>query len=360
MNKSKSISKYKGYKGYKGIKSNDTTEIKKINIGIQLLRTICSFLVVVCHFYNFQHYRIIYNKHIYYLITFFYISFYFSYNTLASRNISKIKERFIRMLIPYIGWPLLFYLKDKLNHYYYKRRDIYKLKNLYYQIIVGCKIYGIFWFLFNLIFLTLFFTLIIFMFKKYYMYALFISCIIIYSFFYSNYANILIFYKYKKVPCHHSIRPNLEYFVFTFTGFYLASIRFIHKLYKYRYISIICSMISLYVYIKYYTPFFRKVTFFYKGIIRDILVTFFFIIFSMLPFDKINNNYIYTFLNKITSYTGGIYYIHVKAGEISENYIYLIRIRSFKGCVILYLICYSTCFLGAFILKKFHFKYLFM
>ncbi len=37
MNESKSISKYKGYKGYKGIKSNDTTEIKKINIGIQLL-----------------------------------------------------------------------------------------------------------------------------------------------------------------------------------------------------------------------------------------------------------------------------------------------------------------------------------
>ena len=152
------------------------------------------------------------------------MSFYFSYNTLASRNISKIKGRFKRMLVPYIIWPLLFYLKDKFNHFYYKQNSIFNIKHLYYQFIVGCKIYGIFWFLFDLIFLTLFFTLIIFIFKKYFMHALFLFCIFIYSFFYSNYANILIFYKYKKVPCHHAIRPNLEFFVFAFTGFYLSSI----------------------------------------------------------------------------------------------------------------------------------------
>ena len=108
-------------------------------------------------------------------------------------------------------------------------------------------------------------------------------------FFYSNYANILIFNKYKKVPCHHSIRPNLEFFVFAFAGFYLASFQFIHKLYKYRYISIFFSIISLYFYIQYYRSFFKKVNLLLKGIIRDILVTFFFIIFSMLPFDKINS-----------------------------------------------------------------------
>ena len=352
MNKSKSK--------YKKIKSDKNNDLKKINIGLQLLRSICSLLIIICHSYNFQHYKIILSKNRYYLILFFYMSFYFSFNTLASRNISKIKGRFKRMIIPYIGWPLLFYLKDKFNHYYYKQKDIYKLKHLYLQIIVGCKMYGILWFLFDLIFLTLFFTLIIFMFKKYYMYIILLFCIFIYSFFYSNYANILIFNKYKKVPCHHSIRPNLEFFVFAFTGFYLASIQFIHKLYKYRYISIVCSIISLYFYIQYYRSFFSKVNLFLKGIIRDILVTFFFIIFSMLPFDKINNNYILILLNKITSYTGGIYYIHSKAGEISKTYFYLIRKQTLEGCFLLYFICYFTCFIGAFIFQKFSLKYLFM
>ena len=343
---------------YKQIKS-DNISFKKINIGLQLLRSICSFLIVVCHFYDFHHYKIILSKNRYYIITFFYLSFYFSYNTLASRNISKIKGRFIRMLVPYLGWPLILYLDDKFNHYYYKQNEIYKLKYLYYQYIVGCKMIGIFWFLFNLIFLTLIFTLIVFVFKKYFIFVLFIFNIFIYYFFYSNKANILIFNKYKKVPSHHAIRPNLEFFIFAFTGFYLSSIQFINKLYKYRIISTIISIISLILYIHYYTPFFKNIIFL-KGIIRDILVTFFFIIFSMLPFDKIDNYYIIYFLNKITSYTGGIYYLHTKVGDVCKPHIRLIRKKTLKGCFLVYLICYSICFLGSFLLQKSNLKFLFM
>jgi hypothetical protein len=288
------------------------------------------------------------------------MSFYFSYNTLASRNISKIKLRFIKMLTPYIGWPLFLYLKDKFDHYYYKERLIHRFKHLYYQIIVGCKIYGIFWFLFVLIFIHLFFTLIIFIFEKIHLFILFISNIFIYYFFYSNYASILIFNKYKKVPVHHSIKPILEFFVFAFTGFYLASIQFINKLYKCRIIAFLISNFSLFIYIKYYNIYFKKMIKIYKGIIRIILVTFIFIIFSMLPFDKINNIYILTFLNKITSYTGGIFYIHVIMGEICKKHIRIIRKYKFKGCILLYCICYFVCFIGSFIFQKSKLKYLFM
>lgn len=91
MNKSKSK--------YKRIKLDNNNDIKKINIGLQLLRSICSLLIIIFHSYNFHHYKIILSKNRYYLILFFYMSFYFSYNTLASRNISKIKGRFKRMII---------------------------------------------------------------------------------------------------------------------------------------------------------------------------------------------------------------------------------------------------------------------
>ena len=82
MNKSK----------YKRIKSGNNNDLKKINIGLQLLRSICSLLIIICHSYNFQHYKIILSKNRYYLILFFYMSFYFSFNTLASRNSQKLKE----------------------------------------------------------------------------------------------------------------------------------------------------------------------------------------------------------------------------------------------------------------------------
>ena len=352
--------KYKNKNKYKLIKS-DNIEIKKINIGLQLLRAICSFLIVVCHVYDFDrlHHKIILGKNRYYVITFFYISFYFSYNSLASRNIPKIKARFKRMLIPYIIWPLLFYLNDKFNHYYYKKEEKYNYKYLYYQLITGCKIHGIFWFLFDLIFLTLFFTIIVFLFKKIFIFVLFIFTIFIYYFFYSNYANILIFNKYKKVPAHHAIRPNLEFFIFAFTGFYLSSIQFINKLYKYRILSSIVSIVSLIFYVKYYNAYFKKIIFF-KGVIRDILVTFFFIIFSMLPFDKIDNVYILNVLNKITRFTGGIYYIHVKLGDFCGLYFSIIRHRHFKGCFLLYTICYLACFIGTLIFRKTSLKYLFI
>ena len=99
---------------------------------------------------------------------------------------------------------------------------------------------------------------------------------------------------------------------------------------------------------------------FLKGIVRDFLITFFFVIFAMLPFDKINNNYIFNFLNKITSYTGGIYYIHTLMGGFFKKYFKVIQKGNFKGCFLIYLICYSICFFVTFILQKSQLKYLFM
>jgi hypothetical protein len=84
------------------------------------------------------------------------------------------------MIVPYIGWPFLFFMKDKIDHYIYNKKEMYNLKKLYYQILIGCGIYGIFWFIFNLIFLSLFFTVIIFTFKNKFIQVLFILCIIDY------------------------------------------------------------------------------------------------------------------------------------------------------------------------------------
>ncbi len=111
---------------------------------------LCCLVVIGIHCYGYPS-RIL-QEYIYSMFLFFFISFYFSYNTLSSRKSDKIKERIKRILIPYVGWTLVLYVYNNID----KAKQPYDLKNLYYQILMGCKIYGIFWFLFNLLLLTMF------------------------------------------------------------------------------------------------------------------------------------------------------------------------------------------------------------
>ena len=339
---------------------NQKENLKRINIGIQLLRMICCLLIILVHFYKFYHFRILLKEYFYYIMIFFFISFYFSYDTLSSRNIPKIKERFKRMIVPYIGWPLAFFIKDKFDHYFYKKAEINNYKNLYYQILIGCGIYGIFWYIFNLIFQSLFYTITIFTFKKRFIFVLFIFCIINYYLYYSKYVTTHFFKKFKNVPVGHSILPIIKYFNFAFTGFYFAYKNLIHKLFKFRVIFFIISISFISIFLNFYFFIFKHIQYFYTGIVKNIFVLNIFIFFSIIPFDKIKSKNILALLNKISSYTGGIYYLHVKIGNLCREYIYLNKKDTFKGCLLIYLFSYLICIVGSFVLKKSNLKYLFV
>ena len=88
------------------------------NIGVEILRIYLSILVVNTHCYR-------YSKNIKYIIlkiirnrlhvpTFFIISFFFFQITLLSRNIDKFKQRFRRLLLPYLIWPVVIWLINNL------------------------------------------------------------------------------------------------------------------------------------------------------------------------------------------------------------------------------------------------------
>ena len=74
-----------------------------------------------------------------------------------------------------------------------------------------------------------------------------------------------------------------------------------------------------------------------------------FFFFSILPFDKINSKRILIIIKQITSYTGGVYYIHP---EIR----YIIKKRNFMGIIKNYLICYLICFIGSKLFKNYKLK----
>ena len=206
---------------------------KDINIGIQILRMIYCFLVVVVHFgkadralYNFSWVYIDF-----YVTSFFLISFYFSYNTFSSRYIVKIKERFLRLLFPYILWPILIYIRHNFDNIKQGRITENILKRFYIQYLLGNNIHGILWFLFNLILITLFICIIIFMFKDYHMYALYVVFILVTIYNYTKFHNEFM-NSFHRSPIQHSLEIINETIIFSITGCILASFDLLNCLIK--------------------------------------------------------------------------------------------------------------------------------
>ena len=88
---------------------------KNIYIGIEFLRIFFSFNIVFLHCKNEHLYSskfININRTIVSigLRVFFILAFYFSYNSFSQKKIVIIKLRFQRLLIPYIIWPIIYYI----------------------------------------------------------------------------------------------------------------------------------------------------------------------------------------------------------------------------------------------------------
>ena len=97
-------------------KMKDRNAYKKINYNFELLR------LILCLWVVFQHCCRNVNrfKGKFHVPTFMIMSFYFYYNTLKTKNIAKIKQRFQRILIPYIIWPIfILYLNNILQYLNY-------------------------------------------------------------------------------------------------------------------------------------------------------------------------------------------------------------------------------------------------
>lgn len=146
-----------------------TLRIKKINLGIELLRFLLCHWIVTYHCSVFSKKYAKYFNRGFHVPTFFFISFYFYYESLSQRNIGKIIMRFQRLLIPYIIWSLIiFFVHNILLALFslgqYDNKLV--LKDLYIQLLIGSRYHTIFWFQFNIIFISLFLTIVSFLLKN--------------------------------------------------------------------------------------------------------------------------------------------------------------------------------------------------
>ena len=101
------------------------------------------------------------------------LSFFFYYNHISIKNIRKIIQRFQRLLIPYLIWPFIFFLKNNIGLKLFGN-TIYgrylSTKDYFIQIIIGVNYCFHFWYLTTLLFLSVIFTIIAFLSKTYFLF----------------------------------------------------------------------------------------------------------------------------------------------------------------------------------------------
>lgn len=343
---------------------DDQEELKPIkrdiNIGVQILRVIYCFLVVIVHFGSGEIYTFSFKYIDFYVTSFFLMAFYFSYNTFSSRYIVKIKERFLRLIYPYILWPVIVYVRQNFqmvksgNFKFFF--NTYIAKRFYYQFLLGNNIHGIMWFLFQLIISSLFVCIIIFMFKDYHLYALFVFFILnsIY-----NYYKLhgLLMDQFPRFHIQHSLEITNETFIFAISGYTMAYLDIINVLKKCsKFIFIFFSPIF------YIVRFHQKVFDYFPGfnvIFNTIFISCIFLFFATLPFDIFKNNFIIKILKILTRHTGGIYYIHTEAYDILINKYHLMSARTTPCCVFVYSASFIFCEIGTRIFKNWRLRYLF-
>jgi len=330
------------------------------NQGIEILRMFLCFRIVLLHCYSSNN-RFInkLRRNFFQVPCFFFMSFYFLYPTVKTRNIIKMKIRFERLFIPYIIYPIIVWVSNNLMFILFKFNRFNRLltlNELKIHIIIGRGISGIsvLWFLFNLQILTLLFFIFSFILKHNFLLIFQIITMFCYLIQY-NEINYLFFIQYTN-KIFTSIGNFVETLPLSIVAFSLSNIDYIQKISNKK-SEIIFYFTFLFYFIYEYnviTPIKGMASPGLKSLIASFLL---FSVFSLNPFEFCNLK-ISTYISYATKYTKGIYCMHKVI--LSYSKFYYGKQVTFLGCIIIYIISYSISYIGFKIFSKTKLRYLFI
>ena len=334
---------------------------RKYNPFLAILRVYLSFNVINCH--NLRSSPILINKYILRILKnrmhvpiFFLMSFYFSHKLCLSKNIEKIKQRFERLLIPYFVWPIIIWIINNFLYYTFKLDFKISFNSLKIQLMTGHCFMTVLWFQYNLIFSTLLFIIIVSLSSNNSIPIMINLFIIAYYFQYSN-INYNIFSKggYFK---QYTFGRFIEIIPFCIIGHIIPSLNLSKFLRKYR-IYIIYLLSLVFFFILKFGIFININGFMYQGIDLVMESSLLFLIFLLIPYEKINNKYIINIIKNFTSNTSGIYFLHTNVIRYMINFNKQVKNGTLSGSIIIYIISYFICLIGSKIFRKTKFICLF-
>lgn len=345
---------------YMNIEQTTLNKKKDINIGIRILRVCLSFTVVMDHFYNIEKLQKFYHILYYHIPTFFLISFYFTFKTLTSFNIDKMKLRLERLLIPYFSWCIISWIIKNIYFHIFKRECRHSLIDFVINLINGHIFNVVLWFQIILILLTIIFIIIILSFKTNYFLILQILYFLSYFLQYSE-INYTFFRNNFDSHSRSTFGRFVEALPNAITGFFLSSIDIIGSIKKKNFsIKVIFFSLITIILISKYEIFGNIKTFKYGGLRLNIGAICIFLLFSLIPGKVYRYSLVNNFILQITNYTGGIYFIHYLIGT---GYLFrainIIQKGTLLSCFIIYLISYIICFISLKFLGNTKLKHLF-
>ena len=324
-------------------------EKRAINFGLELLRVILSLWIVIVHCAIPKKGHEKYLKKGFHVPTFILMSFYFYYETMSSRKTTKIISRFQRLFIPYFLWPLIIFF---INNLLFKLISVgivvegkLYLKDIYIQLLIGSRYHGIFWFQFNLIILSLYFTIISFTFKENMLKIIQISGVIAFYLHISG-INFKFFSSFN-----WKFATNIGYIVelipLAVFGVIFGSIKLIQKAKTCSFYFYLLMAFVIYILFN-YDLFISPKGYRYPNTLLFIIAsTSLFITFASFPLDKIENEKFKLIITNITHFTGGIYYLHPRIKDILQKFSpYLKKHKTYGRSFFIYIICYFICFIG--------------
>jgi fucose 4-O-acetylase-like acetyltransferase len=261
--------------------------------------------------------------------TFFLMSFYFTQKTLSSSNYKKKFKRFERLCIPYFLWPIIIYFLNKLLIKYSITQNVITKQDLKIQLLYGGgkMNLSVMWYQWDLIFLTICFNLITFIFRKHYNFVLIIIAITCYIYQYNG-KNVLYFYKYKDYRQYIYGRV-MELAPLSVIGFFISSSGIINYFRKFR-LEVIFSCIYLLYFLYNYEIFNNVKGYYYSGMLLFFSPICIFFAFAMFPSEKLNYWIIQKIIKQLTNYTAGVYFLHLLVYYHFSQYIIQSKNKTLK------------------------------
>ena len=137
-----------------------------IDLGIVLMRPLLCLGVVCCHFWSSA------PSFAWHFVLpccaplFFLISFYLFAGKFSCVGGTYVRKRLFRLYFPLLSWAIIYYLIINLAHLTINTDSVVSLKELLFQCLTGHCYNEPMWFQFDLIIITVFFFIIVFVCRK--------------------------------------------------------------------------------------------------------------------------------------------------------------------------------------------------
>ena len=267
------------------------------------------------------------------------LAFYFSAKTLEEGENEKLKNRFIRLIIPQVGWAIVCWVVYLLTDIIFMHEISHSINDLFVAIVSGCRqnTNPSTWFQAVLILLTVIYCLVFKLVdnKKAWVIVLFsfIASILI-----QLNGNYYRFFEDKPYELVNTIGRIFEMMPYAAVGLLLRHVELYERLKEKRYIVLLVSLVLFAI--GFYLPF-PDFEGFFAGLYPLYMAICLFVFFLFLPLQNISEKGKQTIM-VLSRYTLGIYCAHRLVYGIIEIIYELTGINpgSFLKCIIVYVVCY--------------------